>query len=335
MRTTILFLVLFVALRSLPGNAQTHALQIDNGSGGYTTISSSPGTTGNFTLPTGSGVILTNTNISGYAWSIGGNSLSGNTPTTPTEWTGSVNGYDVVMKANGSEQMRLNSTGGVQIPQTTTTGTGVLYQGSTPLMHTYGTNNFFAGANAGNLSMTGTNNTAQGAGALSGNSSGSHNTANGYNAGATNGAGSDNTFLGYGADANAAGLTNATAIGSGAVVGQSNTIVLGNNAKVGIGTPTPGQKLEVNGNIRISGVNGLMVTEGANGTMGIATLVAGTVTVNTTRVTANSRIFLTNQKPGGAVGTPYVSARTAATSFTITSTSNTDTSDVAWIIIEP
>jgi hypothetical protein len=239
------------------------------------------------------------------------------------------------MKANGNEQIRLNSTGGIKIPQSTNGGTGVIYQGSTPLMHTFGTNNFFSGQNAGNLTMTGTNNTAQGAGALSGNSSGSHNTANGYNAGATNGAGSDNTFLGYGADANAAGLTNATAIGSGAVVGQSNSIVLGNNANIGIGTSTPGQKLETNGNIRISGLNGLMITEGANGTMGIATLVGGTVTVNTTKVTASSRIFLTTQNPGGVVGTPYVSARTGGVSFVITSTNAGDTSDVAWIIIEP
>ena len=82
--------------------------------------------------------------------------------------------------------------------------------------------------------------------------------------------------------------------------------------------------------------DGIQVPEGANKTMGIATLSSGTVTVNTTAVTANSRIFLTVN--GGTltnVGTPYVSARSAGTSFTITSTNASDASDVAWLIIEP
>lgn len=82
---------------------------------------------------------------------------------------------------------------------------------------------------------------------------------------------------------------------------------------------------------------GIYVKEGSNATMGVATLVAGTVTVNTTKVTANSRIILTTQSLGTvAVPTEIaVTARTAATSFTITSASVTDTSVVAWIIIEP
>lgn len=82
--------------------------------------------------------------------------------------------------------------------------------------------------------------------------------------------------------------------------------------------------------------NGLYVKEGSNATMGTATLSSGTITVNTTKVTANSRIFLTIN--GGTltnVGTPYVSARSAGTSFTITSTNASDASNVAWIIIEP
>lgn len=77
------------------------------------------------------------------------------------------------------------------------------------------------------------------------------------------------------------------------------------------------------------------IFEGANAAMGIATLVAGTVTVNNNLVTANSRIFLTNNNPGGAVGALSISARVAGTSFTITSTSGTDTSDIAWEIKEP
>src|SRR5438067_758257 len=81
--------------------------------------------------------------------------------------------------------------------------------------------------------------------------------------------------------------------------------------------------------------HGLKITEGANGTMGVATLAAGTVVINTTAVTANSRIFLMDQNGGANAGTPYISARVAATSFTITSTNGADVSDVAWWIVEP
>ncbi|MGW7688834.1 hypothetical protein ACWGMA_08060 [Streptomyces asiaticus] len=80
---------------------------------------------------------------------------------------------------------------------------------------------------------------------------------------------------------------------------------------------------------------GLMVAEGSNAKMGTATLTAGTATVSTTAVTANSRIFLTNQALGGTAGFLRVSARTAGTSFTITSSSGSDTSVVAWMLVEP
>jgi hypothetical protein len=80
---------------------------------------------------------------------------------------------------------------------------------------------------------------------------------------------------------------------------------------------------------------GLMTVEGTNAKMGTATLVAGAATVSTTAVTATSRIFLTNQSLGGTAGFLRVSARTAGTSFTITSSSATDTSTVAWLIVDP
>lgn len=80
---------------------------------------------------------------------------------------------------------------------------------------------------------------------------------------------------------------------------------------------------------------GLAIAEGADATSGVATLVAGTVTVNTNKVAANSRIQLTAQTTGAAPGALRVSARVAGTSFTITSTNAGDTSDVAWVILSP
>lgn len=83
--------------------------------------------------------------------------------------------------------------------------------------------------------------------------------------------------------------------------------------------------------------NGIYVKEGSNATSGVATLSAGTVTVATTKVTASSRIHLTVQSLGTvAVATPIaVTSRTAGTSFVISSSAITDTSVVAWLIVEP
>jgi hypothetical protein len=95
-------------------------------------------------------------------------------------------------------------------------------------------------------------------------------------------------------------------------------------------------KADWNGNWYSSTVGcGLGLKEGTNAAMGTATLVGGTVVVSTTKVTANTRIFLTTQTTGGTMGVLYPSARTAGTSFTITSTSGTDTSTVAWLLVEP
>ena len=106
-------------------------------------------------------------------------------------------------------------------------------------------------------------------------------------------------------------------VGSGAFLGIGSN---GYASQNGLQIPTVGK--------------GLAVAEGTNGMQGVATLVAGTITVANTSVTATSRIFLTTQVPGGTVGTPYVSALVAGTSFTITSTSATDTSTVAYEIFQ-
>lgn len=72
-------------------------------------------------------------------------------------------------------------------------------------------------------------------------------------------------------------------------------------------------------------------------TSGIATLAAGQVVVNTTKVTANSRIFLTEQTIGTVTAGQglWIKSRVPGTSFTIGSAGVTDTSTVAWLILEP
>jgi hypothetical protein len=70
-------------------------------------------------------------------------------------------------------------------------------------------------------------------------------------------------------------------------------------------------------------------------THGTATLENGTVTVTNSDVQTGSIIQLTSQSDGGTPGWLRVSARVAGTSFTITSSSNIDTSSVGWLMIQP
>ncbi len=94
--------------------------------------------------------------------------------------------------------------------------------------NTFGSQNAFFGMNAGNF-----------------NTEGSSNSYFGFEAGALNLSGSNNTAIGYGASVGESDLSNATALGALATVSQSNSLVLGNNAKVGIGTGAPAFKLHV------------------------------------------------------------------------------------------
>ncbi|MBZ6250398.1 hypothetical protein KVH27_18680 [Streptomyces olivaceus] len=83
-----------------------------------------------------------------------------------------------------------------------------------------------------------------------------------------------------------------------------------------------------------SGGGGIAIAEGANARMGTSTLAAGTVTVANTSVTANTRVMPFRQAAGGTLGHLSVT-KTPGTGFTITSSSNTDTSVVAWLLLEP
>lgn len=88
--------------------------------------------------------------------------------------------------------------------------------------------------------------------------------------------------------------------------------------------------------VRVGDGVGLWSTLSTPGREGRATLVAGTVTVANTSVTATSVIQLTAQSLGTVTAAKAlaVTARTAGTSFTITSSDNTDTSIVGYNISE-
>ena len=124
-----------------------------------------------------------------------------------------------------------------------------------------GLNNTFLGNYAGGNNTSGIQNTFVGASAGSLNETGRNNVFVGQSAGSGNTIGNENTLLGAFTGVGTP-IVNATAIGSLAFVTQSNTIVLGringvNGATtdtwVGIGTTAPTEKLDVVGNIKVSG----------------------------------------------------------------------------------
>jgi len=110
-------------------------------------------------------------------------------------------------------------------------------------------------------------------------------------------------------------------------------------------TLTSGDLTLSNGNLLINHINkGIQIKEGANSKMGHATLVAGTVTVANTSVTAASRIFLTRADLNGsaALGLISVGAVVAGATFDINALNIAapagvivaDVSIVNWLIIE-
>lgn len=116
---------------------------------------------------------------------------------------------------------------GLQLPTTSAGGVdGVIFQNGTRLIHSFGTNNFFAGSAAGNFTMTGGSNTAVGFSALQNNTTGSNNVALGERTLNLNSTGSNNIALGFQAGNNITGSNNIS-IGSPGVSGQSGVIRIG------------------------------------------------------------------------------------------------------------
>jgi trimeric autotransporter adhesin len=177
--------------------------------------------------------------------------------------------------AVGYSTMALNTTGG----NNTATGTQSLFANTT------GGQNTATGQQALRSNTTGVHNTATGFNALELNASGNFNLALGSEAGdSTNEAnaninGSSNTFLGaWSGPGSPTQVNNATALGANAVVTADNAIVLGSIAgvngaasgvNVGIGTAAPAAKLEVVGDVKVTGtptLNGVIFPDGTKQT---------------------------------------------------------------------
>ncbi|MBL4587617.1 MAG: hypothetical protein JKX84_11270 [Flavobacteriales bacterium] len=218
------------------------------------------------------------------------------TPAFPLDVDGGINlSVGSIITIGGVNALNSNGTRNIHIGQ----NAGVISTGDQNAMigynaglnNTTGAKNTFIGPTAGRLNTTGSQNAFVGGRAGFDNTTGSQNSFIGWLSGRSNSTGSQNSFIGkYAGYDNTTGtlntyigsnsggsatLTNATAIGAGTSVTQSNSLVLGNNANVGIGTSAPGYKLDVTGDINFTGDlydNGVLFTgaTGPTGAMGVA-----------------------------------------------------------------
>lgn len=125
---------------------------------------------------------------------------------------------------------------------------------------------------------------------------------------------------------------------AGNIAATLGSVSAGTTVTAGTGvTATTGNLTATNGNLALSTAgNKISIATGANSSLGVSgAMTAGTITISTTAVTANSLIFV---QPAvlGTVTVPqalYVSAISAGTSFTVTSADATDTSTVQWWLI--
>lgn len=64
--------------------------------------------------------------------------------------------------------------------------------------------------------------------------------------------GEKNTFIGANTSYGSGTISNSTALGANITLTHSNTVILGNNANVGIGTTNPTHKLDVSGTANLN-----------------------------------------------------------------------------------
>lgn len=128
---------------------------------------------------------------------------------------------------------------GFQALRDNTDGSYNLAIGSDALVqNTVGYRNVGLGYRSLQNNITASNNVGVGVFALEF-TNGDGNSSLGYQALRNNISGTNNTALGIKADVGASNLTNATAIGANALVNSSNSLILGDSARVGIGTSSP------------------------------------------------------------------------------------------------
>lgn len=98
------------------------------------------------------------------------------------------------------------------------------------------------------------------------------------------------------------------------------------------GSPMAALKISNAGVVTLGGT--LSFPSGSNKRAGSSTLVAGSIVVSNTSVTADTQVVLTRKTSGGTIGTEITYTLIANTSFTISSDNILDTSTFTWQLIE-
>lgn len=190
----------------------------------------------------------------------------------------------------------INAAGNISIPTTTAT-VGIIFQGASRLIHTFGTQNTFIGLLSGNLTTTGISNTGVGFQSLVSITSGVQNSAFGFNALALTTTGSSNVAVGAAAmQSNTSGSSN-IAIGYQALLGN-----LSGTSNCAIGTAS----LTAN----TTGVNNMgfgentlkaNTTGASNSAVGVNALAAN-ITGNNNVAIGGSALALVNASNNIAIG---------------------------------
>jgi trimeric autotransporter adhesin len=216
------------------GSLASDTSGIDNSAFGYLALHLNTGGTGN--TATGGKALYSNTGTS--------TGSTGSYNTATGYGTLYINTTGVGNTAIGFKALLNNSTWNYN----TAIGYEALYNSGSSSTG-FGGGNTATGAFALYSSTSNRANTADGQQALYSNTTGQENTGLGFHALYSNTTGSDLTCIGYECNAAADAITNATAVGAHAVVGQSNSLVLGGTDQyavmVGIGTKTPSNVLTI------------------------------------------------------------------------------------------
>lgn len=206
-------------------------------------------------------------------------------PASKTVWYANSDGKVGIGTATPNEQLEI--TGNLRLPASTAS-VGVIKSGADRFMHNFGSDNFFAGVNAGNLTLSGSgSNTGVGRNALQALTSGNSNTAVGQNALASDSTGFANTAVGQGALYGNSTGSNNTAVGqavlSGNTTGGYNTAV-GRNALWVNTTGTYNTTIGYEANVSAGGLTNATAI-GANAVVGASNaLVLGGTGANAVKV---------------------------------------------------
>ncbi|RKR84913.1 hypothetical protein BDD43_5166 [Mucilaginibacter gracilis] len=124
------------------------------------------------------------------------------------------------------------------------------------------------------------------------------------------------------------------AVDNYALYSKSGANYFGGNLLIGTTSDNITDKVQVSGNVNLlTPGNKIKIATGTNASIGTSTLVAGTITINTTAVSASSIIMICRKANGGTIGGLTYGTIVAGTSFVISSDSSADTSQVNWWIL--